>query len=71
MSAQVLPEFHPEGHNQIKNNRRPKSQKGGIDKIEPNTASRYIELLSQPGTYPKYLILYVITDPVHSNGVIV
>jgi len=37
MPAQMLPQFHPKGHNKINNDRGSKGQEGSINEIQPDT----------------------------------
>lgn len=60
MPPEVLPYFHPESHHEVKDDRRPESKEGGVDKIKPDAAGREMKLFSQPGTNSEDLILQEI-----------
>jgi len=62
----MLLQFHPERKYEIKDNRRSEGHESGIDKIQPDAASREIKLFAQLCAYTKYLIFNVIPKLAHT-----
>lgn len=63
--TQVLSHIHDESKCKIKDNRRPESDKGSIDKKQPDAGSSHPQLLTQTRAYPKGIAFKKMLDPIN------